>query len=159
MDVFLVESDACISDSDFSVIADGGVDSGCDVDIYISAGRCIFDGVGEEIDEHLVEIVAVNPHIQLCQIRRGGRETEFLPLFLRLGLEYFNEVACETYQLRFRTFDFHFTLVNLSNVEELIDKGEDAVGIPVDCVEIFGCLGIMVFFHDAFERTENQCER
>jgi len=74
-------------------------------------------------------------------------------------LKQFGHTTDKFHEVGLLTVQVHLLLVHLTEVENLVDQGEYAIGIALDDVQFF--LGILVHnltFHQRMERTHDQCE-
>ena len=101
----------------------------CHADIDCSTCWRKLKGIGEKINDNLVEVAAVNPY---WQFRGVVFVVELDALgFGLLGEERMN-VANKANQVRFAHMHLHLPFVNLSQVHHLVDEAENAFRIASD---------------------------
>ena len=100
-----------------------------DTDVNLSARRGELEGVGENIDDDLVEVATVNPYGQLLCIMLV-REGYLLAarLMLKQGVDVLHE--CD--EVGLLHVHLHHALVDLPEVHHLVDEVQDALGISLD---------------------------
>ena len=94
-----------------------------------STRRRELEGVREDVYNHLIELPTVYPDRQLLVIVLVD---EVDALGLSLMLEQRVEVLYEGDEIGFGEVHLHHTLVNLSQVHELVDEAQDSLSVSLD---------------------------
>ena len=122
-------------------------------DVYLSASRCELEGIGEEVDDDLVEIVAVNPYGQLIGIMIEG---ELDILCLSLLQEEGVDITHEGYELGLTHVHLHLTFVNLTQVHHLVDESENTFGITADGLIDAAAMDVVILLDERHQGRNDQ---
>ena len=111
----------------------------------LTIGRGELDGVGEDVDQHFVELLAVDPHGQLVGVVLID---EIDALGAGLEFEERVDVIDEFHHVGLLGMQLHHALVNLPQVHHLVDEVEDALGIAADGLEHALLLRVVFLFDE-----------
>ena len=125
-------------------------------DIYLSASRGELEGIGEEVDDDLVEIVAVNPYGQLIGIMIEG---ELDILCLSLLQEEGVDITHEGYELGLTHVHLHLTFVYLTQVHHLVDESENTFGITADGLIDAAAMDVVILLDERHQGCNDQRHR
>ncbi len=115
-----------------------------DLDVDLAARRGELEGIGEYVEDYLVEILPVDPYRQLVGV---VLETERYLLRLGLMLEHVVDILGKCDEVSLLHPHLHHALINLTEVHHLVDQVEDALCIALDGEIDIMSLGIAVLFH------------
>ena len=106
--------------------------------------RCELEGIRQDVGNHLVEVVAVNPDGQYLGVVLIAELD-----ILRLGLlgEQHIYVAHEIDEVGLTHSHLHLSLVNLTEVHHLVNQSQNALGIPADGLVDAAPVWVVVLFH------------
>ena len=94
--------------------------------------KAVFEGIGEQVGHHLVELSAVYPGHDGCLGSRADGEVDVsLAGIILVDLV---DGQQEGVHIGFLTVQLHLLLVYLANVQNLVDQSEYALCIAVDGV-------------------------
>ena len=125
-------------------------------DIYLSASRGELEGIGEEVDDDLVEIVAVNPYGQLIGIMVEG---ELDILCLSLLREEGVDVTHKGYEFSLTHVHLHLTFVYLTQVHHLVDESENTFGITADGLIDAAAMDVVILLDERHQGCNDQRHR
>ena len=128
----------------------------CQADVHLTARGGELKGIGEQVHDHLVEVVAVHPHRQRVAVVVEG-ETYLLDVGLLL--EELHLVVDESYHVGFPHVHGHLSLVDFPEVHHLVDEVKDTLGIAAH--ERIGVLPLWVAvgLDEREQRGDDQGER
>ena len=108
-------------------------------DIDLPTCRRELKGVGEDIDDDLVELLAIHPNIEAIRIMLKA-EADLLggSLMLEEGVD----IVDEGHEIGLRHAHQHLTLVDLTEVHHLIDQTQDTLSITADGLVDTPAMGI-----------------
>ena len=86
----------------------------------ISAVGRVLEGIGKDVDQDFIKVVAVNPGIEFVRLVLEG---EGDVLLLRLEREELVEVVDEDHEVRPAERHLHLPLVDAADVEQLVEQG------------------------------------
>ena len=142
-----------------AVVADG--DGGRRVvvgeaDADLTAGRGVFEGVGEHVDNDLVEVRTVDPYGQfLAVVVVGERDLPHLRLVVEEGVD----IIDESHEVALAHAHLHLTLVDLPEVHHLVDQAEDALGIAADGLIDTLALRVFLLLDEGEQRRDDERHR
>ena len=128
-----VESDTTIRDRYFKIllqrIATGSIAPGRKRNRNFTLLRCILEGIGEDIHQYLVEVIHIHPYLQL---RHSVLEAEMYLLLPRHIIEGKHHIINETNHIRFTELHEHLSLIQFTDVHQLIYQTKNTLCIPVN---------------------------
>ena len=127
-----------------------------ETDAYFPARRRIFEGVGEHIHHHLIEVGTVDPHWQgICIVIERQLDSLCLGLRLEEGIDIFDEGN----QVSLAHAHLHLSLVDLPEVHHLVDETQDALRIATDGLIDALALRIVLMLDEGKQWSEDECHR
>ena len=79
--------------------------------------------------------------------------------FIRRIFKGLHQVLDKSYHVRFSELKYELTLINFSDVHQLVYESQNTFGIPVHDLVHVGFLRIGFAGNEFFERTDNQTHR
>ena len=150
----VVESYTVVFDTDDSI---AGI--GRQTDSDGTAIATVLEGVRQKVGDDLVELPAVDPHVELVETVVEEAEVDIaLP---GVVLEHLADACHKGDKVGLFTVEVHLLLVNLTDVENLVDKVKDALCVTLDGVKVAACLLLIVSkaATEIGQRRHNQCQR
>ena len=102
----------------------------------------VLEGVGEEVDDDLVELSAVYPDVEL--VEAIVQELVLDAALLGVVVEHLGDAGHEADEVGLLAMEVHLLLVDLSHVENLVDEVQDALCVTLDGVEVATGLLLLV---------------
>ena len=124
-----------------------------DVDVDFSSRGSEFEGVGEDVHHHLVEVSAVNPYGQRFGVVLVGK-ADLLGVGLMLEERvYFFDKRDE---VGFLHVHLHHALVDFPEVHHLVDEVENSLSIALDGFVDAASMRVVVLFHEREQRRDDE---
>ena len=114
------------------------------------------EGVGEQVDNHLLDHIGVEPDTAFFRI--GGKEIVDVA-YLRHAVEIGFHFAGEGDDLRLAYLQFLLLVLDLAEVEYLVDHPEQATGILMDQLEVRQVGRVVEQADQLVQRSQDQGER
>lgn len=110
-------------------------------DRNLSSVKGVFEGIGQEIGDDLVEHHTVYPYFDGLVVHVKGfavavRQPERYIAILRTILIYADAMGSEVYEVGLLTMKLHLSLVYLPLIENLVDKHQESLCIVIDSLNI-----------------------
>ena len=146
----------------FAVVDDfeaSGVGGGAERHGDSTAVATVLERIAEQVGEHLVELVAVDPCLERMDV--VVEEAEVDVSLLCVVVEHLAHALGECHEVGGLAVQVHLLLVDFPHVEDLVHEVQDAVGVVLDGVDVALCLGLTIAkpLLELRQRTHNECER
>ena len=125
-------------------------------DFHLSVGGRVFEGIRQQVDNHLVEVGKVNPYRQMF-ILMDKPELDFLGL--SLIFKHIADVIHKTDKVGFAHFQLHHTLLDLPQVHNLTDEVNNTLGITLNSHVCTIALRVVVLFQQRHQRSHDERHR
>ena len=126
--------------------------SNCDLAVF---GRK-FEGVGQNIHQHFVKIIHINPGLQLWHF---VYKFKFDLSFFRLIFKCLHYIIDKANNICFVHFHKHKSLINFTYIKQLIDKPQDTLRISIHQAISLITFGVGSVGHKFLQRTYNKSHR
>ena len=115
--------------------------------------RSVFEGVAQQVGEHLVEVARVDPHRRQAVGDVEIQADVFLPGRL---VEEAGRVFHKLADVGLGKAEAHLPLVDLPDVEQLVEEAQDAVGVPLHVRQHAAGLRVIGLFQHLVQGVDDE---
>ena len=127
-----------------------------DADLDVAARWCELEGIRQDVDDDLVEVLAVDPDGQMLAV---VLITKVDVLGVGLPLKQGVDILDEGNQVGLLHSHLHHTLVDLPQVHHLVDQVEDALRVALDGLIDPSALRVVILFHQREQGRDDEGHR
>ena len=116
----------------------------------------VLEGVREQIVDHLIDGLTIEPHTEFIERRRIAEVDMTLvgSIFVRL-----EQVAHILYHIGFLALQLHLLAVHLTDIKYLVHQILHALGVMLDGLQLVGYLWVEVALQQFVQRTHDERQR